>query len=77
MRVPSGCLPPRATWTSVLCGYGPACAGRASPTLSPALTPGQRRRRRRLDQETAKFGNPIWSWRPTVVRADGLTDHTE
>ena len=29
---------------------GPACAGRASPKrLSPALTPGQRRRRRRLD----------------------------
>ena len=28
---------------------GPACAGRASPTQSPALTPGQRRRvRRRL-----------------------------
>jgi integrase len=31
-------------------GCGPACAGRASPKrLSPALTPGQRRRRRRLD----------------------------
>jgi hypothetical protein len=27
---------------------GPACAGRASPRLSPALTPGQRRRRAAL-----------------------------
>jgi hypothetical protein len=24
-----------------LCGCGPACAGRASPRLSPALTPGR------------------------------------
>src|SRR5262249_23266564 len=38
-------------------GYGPACAGRASARLSPALTPGQRRRRRRLDLNTAGFGN--------------------
>src|SRR6266536_2301947 len=28
---------------------GPACAGRASPRLSPVREPGQRRRRRRLD----------------------------
>jgi hypothetical protein len=29
---------------------GPACAGRAAQRQSPTLTPGQRRRRRRLDQ---------------------------
>src|SRR5262249_11442206 len=34
---------------------GPACAGRASPRrLSPALTPGQRGRRRRLDAGTIR-----------------------
>jgi hypothetical protein len=33
----------------VLCACGPACAGRAAQRQSPALTPGQRRRRRRLD----------------------------
>ena len=38
--------------------HGPACAGRACSRLSPALTPGQRRRRRRLD-----LGTP-----PHVVR---------
>jgi hypothetical protein len=32
-----------------LTGGGPACAGRAAQRQSPALTPGQRRRRRRLD----------------------------
>jgi len=48
MRAPPGCLP-RATWIRVLCGCGPACAGRAAQRQSPALTPGQRRRRRRLD----------------------------
>jgi hypothetical protein len=36
---------------------GPACAGRASPRLSPALTPGQRRRRRRL--EYARHGRSL------------------
>jgi hypothetical protein len=34
---------------------GPACAGRASARLSPALTPGQRRLRRRLDPETGEL----------------------
>ena len=46
----------------VLCGCGPACAGRASPRLSPAQEPGQRRRRRRL-------GAP-----PHVVR--GIVGHS-
>jgi hypothetical protein len=31
-----------------------ACAGRAAQRQSPALTPGQRRRRRRLDQHQAR-----------------------
>jgi len=31
------------------CESGPACAGQAAQRQSPALTPGQRRRRRRLD----------------------------
>ena len=38
-----------ATWSCGFCGCSPACAGRASERQSPALTPGQRRRRRRLD----------------------------
>jgi len=38
-------------------GCGPACAGRASPRQSPAREPGQRRRRRRLDLNTAQFGS--------------------
>jgi hypothetical protein len=38
-----------AALITVPCACGPACDGRASPRLSPALTPGQRRRRRRLE----------------------------
>jgi len=41
------CLPER----------GPACGGRASKGRARPLTPGQRRRRRRLDIRTAQFGN--------------------
>ena len=50
MRAPPPGCPPRPTWISGSCGYGPACAGRARQGQSPALTPGQRRRRRCLDK---------------------------
>jgi len=43
VRVMMSHLDLRALW------MWPACAGRASSTLSRALMPGQRRRRRRLD----------------------------
>jgi hypothetical protein len=35
----------------------PGVRGRAAQRQSPALTPGQRRRRRRLDSSTAQFGS--------------------
>ncbi len=39
------------------------CAGRAAQRQSPALTPGQRRRRRRLDPDTitSRFGKIVES----------------
>ena len=54
-RDESGCRQhhgPRSEWPALSvvprpCGL--ACAGRAAQRQSPALTPGQRRRRRRLD----------------------------
>ena len=38
---------------------GPACGGAGLPRLSPPLTPGQRRRRRRLDPDKTQFGNAM------------------
>ena len=49
---------------------GPARAGRASPKrLSPALTPGQRRRRRRLDAKGGQLRRSNFS--KTSARASG------
>ncbi len=56
----------RLTLRALRCG--PACAGRASPRLSPALTPGQRRRRRRLDLTTAQLGNGSANPRQRITR---------
>src|SRR5262249_41381341 len=52
---------------------GPACAGRASPRLSPALTPGQRRRRRRLGLRWSDidFGNSTLTIRQALQRVGG------
>ena len=52
------------------CGCGPACAGRA-PRQSPALTPGQRRRRRRLDPDT---GEVLPTWDQAL---DAITDQDQ
>jgi hypothetical protein len=51
-------------------GCGPACDGRPSPRLCPALTPGQRRRRRRLDLRTAQLGNEALYRRYTAFCCD-------
>lgn len=47
------CVTYGAALISVSCACGPACDGRASPRLSPALTPG----RRRLDSFMGVFGS--------------------
>ncbi len=64
MRAPPGCLP-RATWIRVYCGCGPACAGRAAQRQSPALTSGQRRRRRRLEEWLTRIEHSI---KPSMVQ---------
>jgi integrase len=58
---------------------GPARAGRASPRQSPALVPGQRRRRRRLDLDAGTL--TIETTRVVVdgkvIESDGKTENAQ
>ena len=53
-------------------------APRVPSKLSAALTPGQRRRRRRLDQRAARFGSASDPGLPKALsrEADGLHTHS-
>jgi integrase len=56
---------------------GPACAGRAGQRQSPALTPGQRRRRRRVDAGTLAIEVTRVVVDGRVIESDGKTENAQ